>query len=74
MQGIYFMQILAMSAAVRNACISRDLDFAEELLTQEIETDPDNYISYANRAIVMARKSDWNKAFHDAQKVSALRL
>jgi hypothetical protein len=42
---------------------------AEDLLTQEIDSDADNYNSYANRSFVMARKPDWDSALHDALKV-----
>ncbi|KAJ8594796.1 hypothetical protein M405DRAFT_440608 [Rhizopogon salebrosus TDB-379] len=41
---------------------------AEDLLTQEIDSDADNYNSYANRSFVMARKPDWGSALHDALK------
>jgi len=58
-----------MQTAVRNACISGDLPTAEELLTQEIDANGDNYRSYANRSIVMARKLDWDHALRDANKV-----
>ena len=58
-----------MKTAVRNACISGDLPAAEELLTQEIEANGDHYHSYANRSIVMARKLDWDRSLHDANKV-----
>jgi hypothetical protein len=58
-----------MNITVRNACINGDLPTAEELLTQEIETNGDNYRSYANRSVVVARKLDWDQAFHDATKV-----
>jgi hypothetical protein len=58
-----------MKTAVRNACISGDLPTAEDLLTQEIDANGDNYRSYANRSIVMARKLDWDHALHDANKV-----
>jgi len=58
-----------MKTAVRNACTSGDLPTAEELLTQEIDANGDNYRSYANRSIVMARKLDWDHALHDANKV-----
>jgi hypothetical protein len=54
---------------VRNACISGEFLPAVELLTQEIDANPDNYSSYINRAIVMARKSDWDQALWDATKV-----
>jgi hypothetical protein len=60
---------MAMKTAVRNACISGDLHTAEELLTQEIDANGDNYRSYANRSIIMARKLDWEQALHDANKV-----
>jgi len=69
-----FVQILAMKMAVRNACISGDLPAAEELLTQEIEANGDHYRSYANRSIVMARKLDWDRALHDATKVTCTDL
>jgi len=58
-----------MKMAVRNACISGDLPTAEGLLAQEIDANGDNYRSYANRSIVMARKLDWEHALHDANKV-----
>jgi len=58
-----------MKTTVRNACISGDLPTAEELLTQEIDANGDNYRSYANRSIVMARKLDWDHALGDANKV-----
>ena len=64
-----FMQILALHATVRDACISGDLTTAEELLTQEIDADANNCSSYANRSFVMARKPDWDHALRDAVKV-----
>jgi tetratricopeptide (TPR) repeat protein len=42
---------------------------AEELLTQDIDANPDNYNSYANRAIVLARIAKWDHALQDADKV-----
>src|SRR6267154_1582653 len=63
------MQIIAINATARNACITGDLPSAEELLTQEIDADFDNYSSYANRSFVMARNHDWDHALHDAIKV-----
>ena len=62
-------QIFAMNITVRNICISGDLPTAEELLTQEIEATGDNYRSYANRSVIMARKLDWEHALDDAIKV-----
>jgi hypothetical protein len=62
------MQILAITTA-RNACIDRDLSTAEELLTQDISADANDYISYAHRSFVMARKHDWDHALQDANKV-----
>jgi WD40 repeat protein len=64
-----FTQILAMNMTVRNACITGDLPTAEELLTQAIDVNGDNYRSYAIRAVVMARKLDWDNALRDATKV-----
>ncbi|KAG1787157.1 WD40-repeat-containing domain protein [Suillus plorans] len=59
-------QVLAINSDVRNACIAGDLHTAEMVLNREIDTDANNYTSYANRAFVMARKSDWDRALHDA--------
>lgn len=42
---------------------------AEDLLTREIDGDAENYNSYASRSFVLARKSDWDRALHDALKV-----
>lgn len=66
------MQILSINPTVRNACVSWDSELplhAEELLTQEIDADPENYSSHANRAILMVRKSDWDQALRDALEV-----
>jgi hypothetical protein len=63
------VQILAITTA-RDACITGDLPTAEELLTQEIRTDANNYTSYAHRSFVMARKHAWDHALEDAIKVS----
>ncbi|KAJ8594800.1 hypothetical protein M405DRAFT_929909 [Rhizopogon salebrosus TDB-379] len=60
--------ILDISTTAFNACITGDLAMAEDLLTQEIDSDADNYNSYANRSFVMARKLDWDSALHDALK------
>ena len=64
-----FIQILTIYPTVRNACVIGDLPIAEGLLTREINTDGNKYSSYANRSFVMARKSDWDNALHDALKV-----
>jgi hypothetical protein len=61
-------QIFAITATVRSACVTGDLSTAEELLTQEIDADVNNYVSYANRAFVMARKLNWDHALQDANK------
>lgn len=58
-----------MNTAVRNACISGDLATAEDLLTRETHASGDNYWSYANRSIVLARRLDWDHALDDATKV-----
>ena len=63
------MQILAITTA-HDACITGDLPAAEELLTQDIHTDANDYTSYAHRSFVMARKHDWDHALEDAIKVS----
>lgn len=63
------IQILTISMAARDACITGDLSAADKLLTQEIDTDGSNHNSYANRSFVMARKLDWDRALHDALKV-----
>jgi hypothetical protein len=63
------VQILAITTA-RHACITGDLSTAEDLLTQDIHTDANDYTSYAHRSFVMARKYDWDHALEDAIKVS----
>ncbi|KAG1766605.1 hypothetical protein EV702DRAFT_1282874 [Suillus placidus] len=59
--------ILAITTA-RDACIIGDLSTAEELLTQGIRTDANDYTSYAHRSFVLARKHDWDRALEDAIK------
>jgi hypothetical protein len=63
------VQVLAINSA-RDACITGDLPTAEELLTQEIRTDANNYTSYAHRSFIMARKHAWDHALEDAIKVN----
>ncbi|KAG1793190.1 uncharacterized protein HD556DRAFT_1527681 [Suillus plorans] len=60
-----FLQILAITTS-RIACVNGDLSTAEELLTQDINTNPNNHNSYAYRSFVMARKHDWDHALRDA--------
>jgi WD40 repeat protein len=60
-------KILAISTA-RDACIIGDLSTAEKLTTKDIHTDADDYTSYANRSLVMARKHAWDHALEDAIK------
>ncbi|KIK32608.1 hypothetical protein CY34DRAFT_814180 [Suillus luteus UH-Slu-Lm8-n1] len=62
-----FVQILATTTA-RDACITGDLSTAEELLTQNIHTDTNDYTSHAHRSFVMARKHAWDHALEDAIK------
>jgi len=62
------VQILAITTA-REACLTGDLDAAEELLTQNIHTDANDYTSYAHRSIIMSRKHAWDLALQDAIKV-----
>lgn len=61
-------KILPVTTTVREAFITGDLSTAEKLLTQEIEADTNNYISYANRSLVMARIVDWDRALQNALK------
>lgn len=63
------MQILAIQETLRDATVTGVLDAAEELLTQEIDTDDNNYESYANRSVVRARRAEWENALQDATKV-----
>jgi hypothetical protein len=63
------VQILAITTA-RDACLTGDLSTAEELLTQEIHTKPNNYTSYAHRSFIMSRQHAWDLALEDAIKVS----
>ncbi|KAG2367969.1 quinon protein alcohol dehydrogenase-like superfamily [Suillus spraguei] len=58
-------KILASNAA-RVACIDGDLSTAEELLTQDINTDTSNHTSHAHRSFVMARQQHWDRALQDA--------
>ncbi|KAG2363059.1 hypothetical protein BDR07DRAFT_1332384 [Suillus spraguei] len=60
--------ILAINMISRNALITGDLSTAEELLTQEININTNDYTSYANRSFVLARKNDWDRALDDAIK------
>jgi hypothetical protein len=66
----FFMQIITIPTAVRDALIEGDLSTADMLLTQEISTDTNNHDSYANRSLVMARKHNWDQALDDAVKVN----
>jgi hypothetical protein len=63
-----------MNTTVRDAFMSGDLSTAEELLKQEIDANDDNYRSYANRSVVMARKLNWDHALDDASKVRCTEL
>jgi hypothetical protein len=63
------VQILAITTAC-DACITGDLPTAEELLTQNIHTDANDYTSHAHRSFVMARQRNWDHALQDAIKVS----
>ncbi|KAG1726863.1 uncharacterized protein EDB91DRAFT_1350428 [Suillus paluster] len=60
--------ILSVNSTTRDACIAGDLSTAEELLTEEIDTNANNYTAYANRSFIMARKNDWGHALDDANK------
>ncbi|KAG2737377.1 hypothetical protein P692DRAFT_20652962, partial [Suillus brevipes Sb2] len=52
----------------RHACVTGDLSTAEDLLTQNIHTNANDYTSHAHRSFVMARKHDWDHALEDAFK------
>ncbi|KAG2741428.1 WD40 repeat-like protein [Suillus brevipes Sb2] len=58
-------EILAITTA-RDAFITGDFPTAEELLTQNIHTDANDYTSHAHRSFVMARKHNWDHALEDA--------
>ncbi|KAG2357071.1 hypothetical protein BDR07DRAFT_396678 [Suillus spraguei] len=62
------MQILPVNTTVRKAFITGDLSTAEKLLTQDINTDSNNYISYSHRSFIMARQHEWDRALQDAIK------
>ncbi|OAX39466.1 WD40 repeat-like protein [Rhizopogon vinicolor AM-OR11-026] len=66
-------KILTMDTKARSACISGDLPTAEELLTQEIDTNGNNYCAYANRSVVLSRKVDWDHALEDATMSISIR-
>ncbi|KAG0695826.1 hypothetical protein DFH29DRAFT_1005099 [Suillus ampliporus] len=61
-------EILAIDTTARNACIAGDLPTAEDMLTQDINIDGNDYNAYANRSFVRARKLEWDPALHDALK------
>jgi len=64
-------KVLTMNSTVRNACIVGDFPTAERVLNLDIVAHPNDHTAYANRAFVMARKCDWDKALQDAiQSVS----
>ncbi|KAG2345951.1 WD40 repeat-like protein [Suillus weaverae] len=63
----FHAKILTITRA-RDACITGDLSTAEELLTQDIHTDANDYTSYAHRSFVLSRKHDWDHALEDAIK------
>ncbi|KAG1800188.1 uncharacterized protein HD556DRAFT_1439046 [Suillus plorans] len=64
--------ILTIQATLCDASITGILDTAEELLTQEIDADDNNYESYANRSVVRARRAEWKYALQDAVKSIAI--
>ncbi|KAG2054586.1 WD40 repeat-like protein [Suillus hirtellus] len=60
-------KILAITTA-RDVCLTGDLSIAEELLTQEIHTNANDFTSYASRSFIMARKHNLDNALEDASK------
>ncbi|KAG0699362.1 hypothetical protein DFH29DRAFT_1002055 [Suillus ampliporus] len=71
-RACFMLQIFAINASARNACIAGDLSTAEEIFTREINADASNFDSYANRSIIMARKDNWDNALDDAIKSIAI--
>jgi hypothetical protein len=65
------MQILPITPAYR-ACATGDLPTAEDLLTQNIHTDANDYVPYAHRSFVMARQHKWDHALEDAIRVCCI--
>jgi hypothetical protein len=63
------MQILTINTTAHDACISGDLLTADRLLTQQVNTNSNDYNSFANRSFVKARNSNWDCALDDALKV-----
>jgi tetratricopeptide (TPR) repeat protein len=61
-------KVFAMNPKARNACIAGDLPTAKKVLNRDIDADANNYISYANRALIMARQSEWDRALLDSIK------
>ncbi|KAG1732343.1 hypothetical protein EDB19DRAFT_1912066 [Suillus lakei] len=68
----FMPQILSINTTARNACIAGDLSNAEQLFTQEINTDASNYNAYANRSFIMSRTHHWDHALQDAIKSIAI--
>ncbi|KAG2051196.1 WD40 repeat-like protein [Suillus hirtellus] len=65
--AVQHSKILDITTA-RDACLTGDLSIAEELLTQEIHANADDFTSYAHRSFVMARKHNLDHALEDAIK------
>ncbi|KAG2054567.1 WD40 repeat-like protein [Suillus hirtellus] len=55
-------------SGARDECLTGDLSIAEELLTQEIHTNANDFTSYASRSFIMARKHNLDNALEDASK------
>ncbi|KAG0703991.1 hypothetical protein DFH29DRAFT_1039962 [Suillus ampliporus] len=66
-RACFMPQILVTNTTARSACITGDLSTAKQLLTQDIN-NANNYTSYADRSLVMARKHRWDHALQDAIK------
>jgi len=61
--------MLSINTSVHNACLTRDLSSAQQLLIQQIISDQNTHNAYANRAFISAQKCDWDDALHDALQV-----
>lgn len=63
------LNILAIHTAARSACLESNPLAAVELLTQEIDADPNKHTPYANRSFVRSRVNLWEPALRDADQV-----
>lgn len=67
------LNILAIHTAARSACLESNPLAAVELLTQEIDADPNKHTPYANRSFVRSRVNLWEPALRDADQSIAIK-